>query len=165
MTTGSPDASTDAAARHPPNRRVGAWGKAAGVHNGDLGVLRELQERHLTPTTTNEGEGRPRTHDGRRVRRPGAVPGLRDALTLLREHSDDSDFRLLVDDVLAGRCSLVEASGTAAFSNVVFASIAQEFDQLTAEEKERLAAQAVVDWARALRLAMLQLRWGVRAAR
>ncbi|MGH3784914.1 MAG: hypothetical protein ACRDRO_30955 [Pseudonocardiaceae bacterium] len=66
---------------------------------------------------------------------------LRDALTLLREHSDDSDFRTLVDDVLTGRCSLVEASGTAAFSNVVFASIAQEFAQLTTEEKARLAAQ------------------------
>ncbi len=73
---------------------------------------------------------------------PALSPELRDALTLLREHSDDSDSRMLVDDVLAGRCSLVEASGTAAFSNVVFASIAQEFDQLTAEEKERLAAQA-----------------------
>ncbi|MGH3550630.1 MAG: hypothetical protein ACRDQU_21425 [Pseudonocardiaceae bacterium] len=73
---------------------------------------------------------------------PALSPELRDALTLLREHSDDSEFRTLVDDVLAGRCSLVEASGTAAFSNVVFASIAQEFDQLTAEEKERLAAQA-----------------------
>ncbi|MDQ4103096.1 MAG: hypothetical protein M3186_05105 [Actinomycetota bacterium] len=67
---------------------------------------------------------------------------LREALTLLREHSDDNDFRTLVDDVLAGRSSLFEASGTAAFSNVVFASIAQEFAALTEDEKRRLAAPA-----------------------
>jgi hypothetical protein len=66
---------------------------------------------------------------------------LREALTLLSEHSDNDDFRTLVDDVLAGRCSLAEASGTAAFSNVVFASIAQEFAALTEEEKRGLAAQ------------------------
>jgi hypothetical protein len=72
----------------------------------------------------------------------GLSQELRAALTLLREHSDNDDFRTLVDDVLAGRCSLVEAAGTAAFSDVVFASIAQEFDRLTEEEKRRLAAPA-----------------------
>ncbi|MGB8995323.1 MAG: hypothetical protein WCC65_08445 [Pseudonocardiaceae bacterium] len=72
---------------------------------------------------------------------PALSHELRDALTLLRDHSDNDDFRTLIDDVLAGRCSLGEASETAAFSNVVFASIAQEFDQLTDEEKERLATQ------------------------
>lgn len=73
---------------------------------------------------------------------PGLSQELRDALTLLRDHSDNDNFRTLVDDVLAGRCSLVEASGTAAFSDVVFASIAQEFDHLTDDEKQRLTAQA-----------------------
>jgi hypothetical protein len=73
---------------------------------------------------------------------PALSQELRDALTLLRDHSDNGDFRTLIDDVLAGRCSLGEASETAAFSNVVFASIAQEFDQLTEEEKGRLAARA-----------------------
>jgi len=73
---------------------------------------------------------------------PALSQELRDALTLLHERSDNDDFRALVDDVLAGRCGLDEASGTAAFSNVVFASIAQEFDQLTSDEKARLAAQA-----------------------
>lgn len=73
---------------------------------------------------------------------PALSQELRDALTLLRDHSDDDNFRTLVDDVLTGRCSLVEASSTAAFSNVVFASIAHEFDQLTEQEKQRLAAQA-----------------------
>ena len=67
---------------------------------------------------------------------------LRDALTLLRQHSDDDEFRRLVDDVLAGRCSLIAAAGSAAFSNVVFAGIAQEFGRLTDEEKQRLASQA-----------------------
>ncbi|MBV8542729.1 MAG: hypothetical protein JO063_09245 [Pseudonocardiales bacterium] len=67
---------------------------------------------------------------------------LRDALTLLREHSDNDDFHTLVDDLLAGRCGLVEASGTAAFSDVVFAGIAREIGHLTEDEKRRLAAPA-----------------------
>ncbi len=67
---------------------------------------------------------------------------LRDALTLLHDHSDNDAFRTLINDVLAGRCSLMEASSTAAFSNVVFAGIAQEFDQWTDDEKQRLATQA-----------------------
>jgi hypothetical protein len=73
---------------------------------------------------------------------PGLSQELRDALTLLRDHSDNDDFRTLMDDVLAGRCGLVEASSTAAFSDVVFASIAQEFGHLTEDEKRGLTAQA-----------------------
>lgn len=53
---------------------------------------------------------------------PGLSQELRDALTLLRERSGNDSFRTLVDDVLAGRCSLVDASGTAAFRDVVFGS-------------------------------------------
>lgn len=67
---------------------------------------------------------------------------LRDALTLLSRHSDDDEFRTLIDDVLAGRCSLVDASRSTAFSDVVFAGIAQEFERLTDDDKQRLAAQA-----------------------
>jgi hypothetical protein len=70
---------------------------------------------------------------------------LRDALTLLSQHSDDDEFRTLIDEVLAGRCSLVEASSSTAFSNVVFAGIAQEFERLTDDDKQRLAAQAQTD--------------------
>jgi hypothetical protein len=66
---------------------------------------------------------------------------LRDALTTLRDHSDNDDFRALADDVLAGRCGLVEASGTAAFGNVVFASIAQEFANRAAGERRGLTAE------------------------
>ncbi|MGQ0774645.1 MAG: hypothetical protein ACT4NY_09540 [Pseudonocardiales bacterium] len=51
---------------------------------------------------------------------------LRDALALLRDRSEDDEFRTLVDDVLAGRTSLLDASGTPAFSKMVFARIAQE---------------------------------------
>ncbi len=72
---------------------------------------------------------------------PALSQELREALALLREHTDNDDFRTLVDDVLAGRCSLADASGTAAFSNVVFASIAQEFAGLTEDEKRGLVAQ------------------------
>ena len=66
---------------------------------------------------------------------------LRDALTVLQQHSNDEQFRTLIDDVLAGRCSLMEASRSAAFSNVVFASIAQEYASLSNDDKRRLASQ------------------------
>ena len=42
----------------------------------------------------------------------------------------------------AGGGGVGEAAGTAACGKVVLASSGQEFDQLTGEEKERLAAQA-----------------------
>jgi hypothetical protein len=67
---------------------------------------------------------------------------LRDALVLLRDRSDNDSFRALVDDLLVGRCSLLEASGTAAFSDVVFARIAQEFNELTEDEKRNLVGQS-----------------------
>jgi hypothetical protein len=71
---------------------------------------------------------------------------LREALALLRDLSDNDEFRTLVDDVLAGRCTLTEASGTAAFSNVVFGRVARDFDDyvghLTKDEKQGLTAQA-----------------------
>jgi hypothetical protein len=80
---------------------------------------------------------------------PELTPELRDALTLLRQHSDDDEFRTLIDDVLAGRCSLMEASGSAAFSNVVFASIAHEYAQMTDEDKRRLFDRAGAESAEA----------------
>jgi hypothetical protein len=67
---------------------------------------------------------------------------LRAALALLSEHNDNREFRTLVNDVLTGQRSLLEAAGTAAFSNVVFASIAADFTRLTDEDARRLAAQA-----------------------
>ncbi|MGH3767660.1 MAG: hypothetical protein ACRDTX_21365 [Pseudonocardiaceae bacterium] len=73
---------------------------------------------------------------------PELTQELRDALTLLHDHSDSDEFRTLIDDVLGGRCSLTEASSTAAFGDVVFAGIAQEFARLTDDDKQRLATQA-----------------------
>jgi hypothetical protein len=51
---------------------------------------------------------------------------LREALTLLRDGSDNDEFRGLVDDVLAGRCGLFEASGAAAFRETVFGMTGDE---------------------------------------
>lgn len=51
---------------------------------------------------------------------------LRDALALLRARSEDDEFRTLVDEVLAGHCSLLDAAGTKAFGEMVFARMAQE---------------------------------------
>jgi hypothetical protein len=73
---------------------------------------------------------------------PELTPELREALTLLREHSDDTEFHTLIDDVLAGRCGLMEASDSAAFRNVVFTGLAQEYARLTDDEKQQLADQA-----------------------
>ena len=47
-------------------------------------------------------------------RDPELSQELREALALLRDRSNNDEFCALVDDVLAGRCSLLEASGTAA---------------------------------------------------
>lgn len=65
---------------------------------------------------------------------------LRDALALLRDRSEDDEFRTLVDDVLAGRTSLLDASGTPAFSKMVFARIAQEAAAYCAEDGAELGA-------------------------
>ncbi|HEU0086071.1 MAG TPA: hypothetical protein VFQ77_00195 [Pseudonocardiaceae bacterium] len=57
---------------------------------------------------------------------PALSDELRDALTVLRDRSEDDEFRALVDDLLAGRCGLMAAAGTAAFGQAVFARVAQE---------------------------------------
>jgi len=77
---------------------------------------------------------------------PALSDEVREALTLLRERSDDNEFCGLVDEVLAGRCSLVDASGTAAFAAAVFAPIAQEFgadvERMARDEKLGAAVPA-----------------------
>jgi hypothetical protein len=55
---------------------------------------------------------------------------LREALAFLRDHSGNNEFRALADDVLAGRRSLVEAAGTAAFGAVVYSRVAEALSQL-----------------------------------
>lgn len=80
---------------------------------------------------------------------PAMTPELRDALTLLRDRSDDDAFCTLVDDVLAGRCSLYDAASSPAFGEAVFGRVVQEFNQrlagMTDEEKQALAAEGATD--------------------
>jgi hypothetical protein len=76
---------------------------------------------------------------------PALSDELRAALALLRDRSMDDEFRTLVDDVLGGRLSLFDASGSAAFGQAVFAPMAQElgerFANMTAEERRAVAAE------------------------
>lgn len=65
---------------------------------------------------------------------------LRDALLLLRDRSEDEEFRTLVDEVLAGRCSLLDASATRAFGEMVFARISQEIQTHCGEEGTQTAS-------------------------
>lgn len=80
---------------------------------------------------------------------PAMTPELHDALTLLRDRSDNEEFCTLVDDVLAGRCSLFDVSGTAAFGEAVFGRVVQEFNErlegMTEDEKQAIAAQGEAD--------------------
>lgn len=70
---------------------------------------------------------------------PALSADVREALALLRDHSDE-EFRELIDEVLAGRRSLLDASGTTAFGTAVFGRIADEFGErlatMTDEEKQ-----------------------------
>ncbi|HEX2298042.1 MAG TPA: hypothetical protein VHH34_05905 [Pseudonocardiaceae bacterium] len=77
---------------------------------------------------------------------PAMTPELREALTLLRDGSDNSEFRALVDEILSGQCSLYDAAGTPAFAEAVFGRVVQQFNErfadMTEEEKqEALAAE------------------------
>ena len=76
---------------------------------------------------------------------PAMTEELRDALTLLRDRSDDGAFRELVDEVLAGRYSLYDAASSPAFAEAVFGRVVQDFNErfanMTEEEKQAIAAQ------------------------
>ena len=80
---------------------------------------------------------------------PAMTPDLRDALTLLRDRSDDDEFRTLVDDVLAGRSGLYDAATTPAFGAAVFGRVVREFNErlatMTEEEKQAIVAQGGAD--------------------
>ena len=75
---------------------------------------------------------------------PAMTPELHDALTLLRDRSDDGEFRALVDEVLYGQCSLYDAAGTPAFAEAVFGRVVQEFNDrfagMTEAEKQAIVA-------------------------
>ena|ERR1051326_4513452 len=80
---------------------------------------------------------------------PAMTPELHDALTLLRDRSDDGEFRALVDEVLSGQCSLYDAAGTPAFAEAVFGRVVQQFNErfagMTEEEKQAFAAAGGMD--------------------
>lgn len=80
------------------------------------------------------------------MQRTGTVRGTPRRAGVAGDRSDNDEFRSLLDDVLAGRRSLTDASGTAVFSDVVFARVAREFDEyvehLTEDEKQGLTAHA-----------------------
>lgn len=80
---------------------------------------------------------------------PAMTPELHDALTLLRDRSDDGEFRALVDEVLSGQCSLYDAAASPAFAEAVFGRVVQEFNErfagMTEAEKEAIVAQGGTD--------------------
>lgn len=73
---------------------------------------------------------------------------LRESLTVLRDNSQDKEFRRLVDDVLSGKTSLREAAFTELFERAVGQPLQEnlrheqrlseaEIEQLEAEERAR----------------------------
>lgn len=73
---------------------------------------------------------------------------LRRALTMLRERTDDEEFRQVVDDVLAGRTGVRDAAESAAFGRVLDPMVtrfAEQYDALSEQERQRLAAQGEQD--------------------
>lgn len=70
---------------------------------------------------------------------------LRSSLNVLRERTDNPQFRKLLDDVLAGRTGLRDAARTPLFAQVVTPHVQQAVERLREmpeEEKQRRAAQA-----------------------
>jgi hypothetical protein len=70
---------------------------------------------------------------------------LRSSLRVLRERTDNPQFRKLLDDVLAGRTGLRDAARTPLFDQVVSPGVQQTVERLREmpeEEKQRRAAEA-----------------------
>lgn len=67
---------------------------------------------------------------------------LRNSLKLLKDKTDDPEFRRLVDDISSGRRSLREAASSDAFSRVLDPLVqrgAEEYRQLSEQERDELA--------------------------
>lgn len=67
---------------------------------------------------------------------------LNKSLEILRDRSDNDDFRRVVDDVLNGRASLRDVYNTPAFAAGIEPSVrkfAERWDELSQEERDRLA--------------------------
>lgn len=75
---------------------------------------------------------------------PALSRHLRNSLTLLRDRSDDPEFRRLADDVLAGRRGLREVATSPVFAQALNPQVerfAQRYEQLSDAERAALAAQ------------------------
>lgn len=69
---------------------------------------------------------------------------LRESLKVLRDKSEDQDFRRQIDDILAGRVSLREAAFTGTFERGIaapFEAGMRWFEELPEEEVQEMAAQ------------------------
>lgn len=69
---------------------------------------------------------------------------LRRSLSLLRERSDNEDFKRLTDDVLAGRANLRDVFATPAFAaglDPFVERFAERYDQLSEDERAEMAEQ------------------------
>ncbi|HEY0700929.1 MAG TPA: hypothetical protein VGD43_24360 [Micromonospora sp.] len=75
---------------------------------------------------------------------PALSRHLRNSLQLLRDRSDDEDFRRLADDVLAGRRGLRDVATAPEFSRVLNPQVerfAERWEELSDAERAALAAQ------------------------
>lgn len=75
---------------------------------------------------------------------PALSRHLRNCLKVLRDRTDNPEFRELADDIMAGRRSLREAVTSPAFAQALNPQVeqfAQRYEQLSADERERLAAE------------------------
>jgi hypothetical protein len=70
---------------------------------------------------------------------------LRSSLRVLRDRTDNPQFRKLLDDVLAGRTGLRDVARTSLFDQLVSPGVQQSVERLREmpeEEKQRRAAEA-----------------------
>ncbi|MBF9130743.1 hypothetical protein I0C86_17515 [Plantactinospora sp. S1510] len=81
---------------------------------------------------------------------PALSQHLRNSLKLLRERSDDPEFRRLADDIIAGRRGLRDAATSPVFNRALNPQVerfAQRWEELSDEEKAELAARGEADFA------------------
>jgi hypothetical protein len=75
---------------------------------------------------------------------PALARHLRQSLELLRDRSDNQDFRRAVDDVLHGRADLRDVCITPAFTagiNPRVEEFARRYDELSPEQRREMAEQ------------------------
>ncbi|MGX6601770.1 hypothetical protein ACWKSP_06485 [Micromonosporaceae bacterium Da 78-11] len=75
---------------------------------------------------------------------PALARHLRQSLEVLRDRSEDREFRDLVDDVLHGRTDLRDAYSSATFAaglDTHVEQFAERYEELSPEERQRLAEQ------------------------